>query len=393
MSQPSLQFGKSLFLIPSPQGDHGLLYVRHHGTADRDSVLVVQHQPGTIQLLDVVEVYKKGPVRKDKAGIVDFGKQLFDPPVVLEITLAVRDDLDAALHLLDIEDILIEDTGIILIVLHHNRTGIRFFQGRKGLLQSLWQSVLQIQFGDVPQGLHFIPLCGVVEVGGQKEQGSVWLELPDMLRNLQAVLLWHLHIENVDIVPLSVRDGVHKCRWVDVRGNDWGIGAILKQRLDQSGDFADERAVVIAQGDFDQEYLLLLDDELVGAPSIDIIPPDVVPINNHQVKIVEAAAVFGIEVAVIGVNPLFFFRHGNLDLLHHFVDGSGVIFCGRPSGHGHADVLRGRAQDSFRLRGHLKDHADLFFRKPLQFGVELQDPVKVKPHLAEQPEEGKRLIP
>ena len=120
--------------------------------------------------------------------------------------------------------------------------------------------------------------------------------------------------------------------------------------------------------------LLLLGDKLVGAPSIDIIPPDVVPINNHQVKIVEAAAVFGIEVAVIGVNPLLFLRHGNLDLLHHFVDGSGVIFCGRPSGHGHADVLRGRAQDSFRLRGHLKDHADLFFRKPLQFGVELQDP-------------------
>ena len=35
----------------------------------------------------------------------------------------------------------------------------------------------------------------------------------------------------------------------------------------------------------------------------------------------------------------------------------------------------------------------IFLRKPLQFGVELQDPVKVKPHLAEQPEEGKRLIP
>ena len=48
----------------------------------------------------------------------------------------------------------------------------------------------------------------------------------------------------------------------------------MKQRLDQSGDFADELAVVIAQGDFDQEYLLLLDDELVGAPSIDIIPPE-----------------------------------------------------------------------------------------------------------------------
>lgn len=188
MSQPSLQFGKSLFLIPSPQGDHGLLYVRHHGAADRDSVLVVQHQPGTIQLLDVVEVYKKGPVRKDKARIVDFGKQLFDPTAVLEITLSVRDDLDAALHLLDIEDVLVENTGIVLIVLHHNRTGIRFFQGRKGLLQSLWQSVLQIQFGDVPQGLHLVPLCGVVEVGGQKEQSSVWLELPDMLRNLQAVL-------------------------------------------------------------------------------------------------------------------------------------------------------------------------------------------------------------
>ena len=393
MLQPNPPFDRSFFPFPSPQGDHGLLYVRHHGAADRDSVLVVQHQPGTIQLLDVVEVYKKGPVRKDKARIVDFGKQLFDPTAVLEITLSVRDDLDAALHLLDIEDILIEDTGIILIVLHHNRTGIRFFQGRKGLLQSLWQSVLQIQFGDVPQGLHFIPLCGVVEVGGQKEQGSVWLELPDMLRNLQAVLLWHLHIENVDIVPLSVRDGVHKCRWVDVRGNDWGIGAVLKQRLDQSGDFADERAVVIAQGDFDQEYLLLLDDELVGAPSIDIIPPDVVPINNHQVKIVEAAAVFGIEVAVIGVNPLLFLRHGNLDLLHHFVDGSGVIFCGRPSGHGHADVFRSRAQGSFRRRRHLKDHVNLFFRKSFQFGVELQDPVKVKPHLAEQPEEGKRLIP
>lgn len=126
MSQPSLQFGKSLFLIPSPQGDHGLLYVRHHGAADRDSVLVVQHQPGTIQLLDVVEVYKKGPVRKDKARIVDFGKQLFDPTAVLEITLSVRDDLDAALHLLDIEDVLVENTGIVLIVLHHNRTGIRF---------------------------------------------------------------------------------------------------------------------------------------------------------------------------------------------------------------------------------------------------------------------------
>lgn len=393
MSQPSLQFGKSLFLIPSPQGDHGLLYVRHHGTADRDSVLVVQHQPGTIQLLDVVEVYKKGPVRKDKAGIVDFGKQLFDPPVVLEITLAVRDDLDAALHLLDIEDVLVENAGIVLIVLHHNRTGIRFFQSRKGLFQTLRQSVLQVQLGNVPQSLYLIALCGVVEVGGQKEQGSVWLELPDMLRNLQAVLLWHLYVEDVDIIPLSVRDGIHKCRWVDVRGNDRGIGAILKQRLDQAGDFADELAVVIAQGDFDQEYLLLLDDELVGAPSIDIIPPDVVPINNHQVKIVEAAAVFGIEVAVIGVNPLLFLRHGDLDLLHHFIDGAGVIFCGRPSGHGHADVLRGRAQDSFRLRGHLKDHADLFFRKPLQFGVELQDPVKVKPHLAEQPEEGKRLIP
>ena len=393
MLQPNPPFDRSFFPFPSPQGNHGLLYTGHHRAADGNPILVGQHQPGTIQLLDVVEVYKIGPVRKDKAGIIDFGKQLFDPTVVLKVPLPVRDDLDAALHFLDIEDILIEDAGIILIVLHHNRTGIRFFQGRKGLLQSLWQSVLQIQFGDVPQGLHLVPLCGVVEVGGQKEQGSVWLELPDMLRNLQAVLLWHLHVEDVDIIPLSVRDGIHKCRWVDVRGNDRGIGAILKQRLDQAGDFADERAVVIAQGDFDQEYLLLLDDELVGAPSIDIIPPDVVPINNHQVKIVEAAAVFGIEVAVIGVNPLLFLRHGNLDLLHHFVDGSGVIFCGRPSGHGHADVLRGRAQDSFRLRGHLKDHADLFFRKPLQFGVELQDPVKVKPHLAEQPEEGKRLIP
>ncbi len=339
MSQPSPQFGKSLFLIPSPQGNHGLLYTGHHRAADGDPVFIIQYQPGTVQLLNVVEVYKIGPVRKDKAGIIDFGKQLFDPTVVLKVPLPVRDDLDAALHFLDIEDILIEDTGIILIVLHHNRTGIRFFQGRKGLLQSLWQSVLQIQFGDVPQGLHFIPLCGVVEVGGQKEQGSVWLELPDMLRNLQAVLLWHLHIENVDIIPLSIRDGVRKCRWVDVRGNDRGIGAILKQRLDQAGDFADERAVVIAQGDFDQEYLLLLDDELVGAPSIDIIPPDVVPINNHQVKIVEAAAVFGIEVAVIGVNPLLFLRHGDLDLLHHFVDGAGVIFCGRPPGHSHADVL------------------------------------------------------
>ena len=214
-----------------------------------------------------------------------------------------------------------------------------------------------------------------------------------MLRNLQAVLLWHLYVEDVDIIPLSVRDGIHKCRWVDVRGNDRGIGAILKQRLDQAGDFADERAVVIAQGDFDQENLLLLGDKLVGAPSIDIIPPDVVPINNHQVKIVEAAAVFGIEVAVIGVNPLLFLRHGDLDLLHHFVDGAGVIFCGCPPGHGHADVFRSRAQGSFRRRRHLKDHADLFFRKPLQFGVELQDPVKVKPHLAEQPEEGKRLIP
>lgn len=339
MSQPSLQFGKSLFLIPSPQGDHGLLYVRHHGTADRDSVLVVQHQPGTIQLLDVVEVYKKGPVRKDKAGIVDFGKQLFDPPVVLEITLAVRDDLDAALHLLDIEDVLVENAGIVLIVLHHNRTGIRFFQSRKGLFQSLRQSVLQVQLGNVPQSLYLIALCGIAEVGGQEEQSCIGLVLSDMLRNLQAVLFRHLHIEDVDIVPLSVRDGIHKCRWGYVRGNDRGISAILKQRLDQSGDFADELAVVIAQGDFDQEYLLLLSDKLVGAPSIDIIPPDVVPINNHQVKIVEAAAVFGIEVAVIGVNPLFFLRHGDLDLFHHFVDGTGVVFCGRPPGHGYADVL------------------------------------------------------
>ena len=393
MLQPNPPFDRSFFPFPSPQGNHGLLYTGHHRAADGNPILVGQHQPGTIQLLDVVEVYKIGPVRKDKAGIIDFGKQLFDPTVVLKVPLPVRDDLDAALHFLDIEDILIEDAGIILLVLHHNRTGIRFFQGRKGLLQSLWQSVLQIQFGDVPQGLHLVPLCGVVEVGGQKEQGSVWLELPDMLRNLQAVLLWHLHIENVDVVSLSVRDGVHKCRWVDVRGNDWGIGAILKQRLDQSGDFADERAVVIAQGDFDQENLLLLGDKLVGAPSIDIIPPDVVPINNHQVKIIQAAPVFRVQVAVVSMDPLLFLRHSDLDLLHHFVDGSGVIFCGRPSGHGHADVLRSRAQGSFRQRGHLKDHADFFFRKPLQFSVELQDAVKVKPHLAEQPEEGKRLIP
>ena len=91
------------------------------------------------------------------------------------------------------------------------------------------------------------------------------------------------------------------------------------------------------------------------------------------------------------MNPLVFLRHGDLDLLHHFIDGAGVIFCGRPPGHGHADVLRSRAQDSFRRRRHLKDHVNLFFRKSFQFGVELQDLVKVKPHLAEQPEEGKRL--
>ena len=87
MSQPSPQFGKSLFLIPSPQGNHGLLYTGHHRAADGNPILVGQHQPRTIQLLDVVEVYKKGPVRKDKAGIIDFGKQLFDPTVVLKVPL------------------------------------------------------------------------------------------------------------------------------------------------------------------------------------------------------------------------------------------------------------------------------------------------------------------
>ena len=180
MSQPSPQFGKSLFLIPSPQGNHSFLYIGHHGAADGDPVFIIQYQPGTVQLLNVVEVYKIGPVRKDKARVIDFGKQLFDPPVVLEITLPVRDDLDAALHFLDVKDVLVENAGIVLIVLHHNRMGIRFFQSRKGLLQSLWQSVLQIQFGDVPQSLYLIALCGVVEVGGQKEQGSVWLKLPDI---------------------------------------------------------------------------------------------------------------------------------------------------------------------------------------------------------------------
>ena len=151
MSQPSPQFGKSLFLIPSPQGNHGLLYTGHHRAADGNPILVGQHQPRTIQLLDVVEVYKIGPVRKDKAGIIDFGKQLFDPTVVLKVPLPVRDDLDAALHFLDVKDVLVENAGIVLIVLHHNRTGIRFFQSRKGLLQGLWQSVLQIQFGNIPQ--------------------------------------------------------------------------------------------------------------------------------------------------------------------------------------------------------------------------------------------------
>lgn len=116
MLQPNPPFDRSFFPFPSPQGNHGLLYTGHHRAADGNPILVGQHQPGTIQLLDVVEVYKIARSVKIKRGSLISENSSLIPTVVLKVPLPVRDDLDAALHFLDIEDILIEDAGIILIV-------------------------------------------------------------------------------------------------------------------------------------------------------------------------------------------------------------------------------------------------------------------------------------